>query len=200
MDYGQDNCVVLLDLIAQGYSPREVRFFLLQTHYRQPICISDEGLDAARASLRRLDECVAKLAAVITTGPRVPELEPSVLTMKETLREAIFDDMNISAALAALFRLVRQTNYLYSQARLHREDADAVADALSAVDAVLGILPSGGEQPEQLDAEIQELVRRRDEARRNRDFALSDEIRSVLAARGYAVEDLAQGTRVRRRN
>ena len=119
--------------------------------------------------------------------------------MKETLREAIFDDMNISAALAALFRLVRQTNYLLAQSRLHRDDADAVAAALRAVDAVLGILPSAAEQPEQISSEIQDLVRQRDQARRKKDFGQSDEIRTTLAARGYVVEDLPEGTRVKRR-
>ena len=199
MAYGQDNCVVLPDLIQQGYSPREVRFFLLQTYYRQPVWLTDEMLDAARASLRRLDECVAKLAAVVSSGPRVPELEPSILAMKESLREAIFDDMNISAALAALFRLVRQTNYLLNQGRLHREDADAVAAALRVVDAVLGILPPA-EQPEQISSEIQALVSQREQARRDKDFGHSDEIRDTLASRGYVVEDLPDGTRIKRRN
>ena len=199
MAYGQDNCVVLPDLIQQGYSPREVRFFLLQTYYRQPVWLTDEMLDAARASLRRLDECVAKLAAVVSSGPRVPELEPSILAMKESLREALFDDMNISAALAALFRLVRQTNYLLNQGRLHREDADAVAAALRVVDAVLGILPPA-EQPEQISSEIQALVSQREQARRDKDFDHSDEIRDTLASRGYVVEDLPDGTRIKRRN
>ena len=198
MAYGQDNCVVLPDLVSQGYTPREVRFFLLQTHYRQPVVLANEGLAAARASLRRLDECVARLAGVTTTGPRVPELEPSIATMKESLREALFDDMNISAALAALFRLVRQTNYLLAQGRLHRDDADAVAAALRAVDAVLGILPSD-EQTEEISSEIQDLVRRREEARKNKDFSQSDRIRHMLADRGYFVEDAPGGTRVKRK-
>lgn len=199
MAYGQDNCVVLPDLIKRGYSPREIRFFLLQTHYRQPVYLTDENLDAARASLRRLDECVVKLAAVTASGPRVPELEPSILAMKESLREALFDDMNISVALAALFRLVRQANYLMTQGRLYHEDAADVAAALRAVDATLGILPPS-DTPEQLPSEIQDLLRRRDEARKGNDFGRADEIRDALSARGYVVEDLPTGTRVRRRS
>lgn len=199
MAYGQDNCVVLPDLVQRGYSPREIRFFLLQTHYRQPVYLTDEGLDAARASLRRLDECVAKLAALTTPGPRVPELEPSILAMKESLREALFDDMNMSVALAALFGLVRQANYLMTEGKLHREDANQVMVALRAVDETLGVLPTA-EQPEHLPPEVQDLVRQRDEARKRNDFARADEIRDTLAARGYLVEDLPAGTRVRRRN
>ncbi len=199
MAYGQDNCVVLPDLVRQGFSPREVRFFLLQTHYRQPVVLTDERLDAARASLRRLDECVARLAAVTAPGPRVPELEASRLTMKETLREAMLDDMNISAALAAVFSLVRQANYLMAQGVLHKEDAADTLAALRFADQVLGILP-GAESPEPLAAEIEDLVRRRDRAREKKEFADADEIRDALAARGFVVEDSPAGTRVRRRN
>lgn len=199
MAYGQDNCVVLPDLLAQGYTRREIRFFLLQSHYRQPVDLSEKGLDAARASLRRLDECVAKLVGVTAPGPRVPELEPSILCMKESLREAMFDDMNVSVALASLFRLVRQANYLMTQGRLFQEDARAVTTALQAVDTILGILPSA-ETPAQVSSDIEDLVRQRDQARRKGDFATADDIRHKLAEHGYVVEDSATGTRVKRKN
>lgn len=199
MAYGQDNCITLPDLLEKGYSAREIRFFLLQTHYRQPIELTDEGLDAAAASLRRLDECVAKLAAVNTSGPRVPELGPSILAMRESLREALFDDVNVSVALAALFRLVRQANYLMTQGRLFQEDAKEVMAALWAVDAVLGILLSA-EPPAHVSPEIEDLVRQRDQARKKGNFATADRIRDVLTASGYLVEDSPSGTRVRRQS
>jgi cysteinyl-tRNA synthetase len=199
MAYGEGNCVVLPDLLERGYSPREIRFFLLQTHYRQPVHLTDERLEAARASLRRLDECLANLTAVSTSGPRIPELDGWILAMKEGLREALFDDMNMSPALAALFRLVRQTNHLMTQGRLHQDDAGDTVAALHAVDEVLGILPPPV-SPEALSPEIQDLVRQRDQARKKKDFALADEIRTRLAARGYVVKDLPGGTRIERKN
>ncbi len=198
MTYGEENCVVLPDLLKQGYSPREIRFFLLHSHYRQPVHLTPERLKAARASLRRLDECMTNLAAVSTTGPGVPELEASVVTMKEGVREALFDDLNISAALAELFHLVRQANYLMTQGRLYSDDAKDVIAALRTVDHVLGILPAD-EGPEAIPEEVQELVRRRDEARAQKDFDLADEIRGDLTDRGYVVEDVPAGTRVKRR-
>jgi cysteinyl-tRNA synthetase len=199
MTYAEETCVVLPDLIEKGYSPREVRFFLLQSHYRQPVHLADDRLEAARASLARLDECMANLSAVSTSGSRVPELEAWTAEMKEGVREALFDDMNISAVLAALFRLVRQANYLMTQGRLHRDDADYVAAALRAVDGVLAILPPS-EEPEELPPEIQNLVHRRDEARKKKDFDLADKIRDDLAARGYTVVDLTDGPRIKRRS
>lgn len=198
MTYAEDVCVVLPDLVGQGYSPREIRFFLLQTHYRQPVRLTDDRLEAARTSLERLDEFVANLGNVTTSGPRGIDVEGWIAEMKEAFHQAIFNDMNISAALAALFSLVRKINYLMSQGRLHRDEADDVVAALQTVDDVLGILPPT-EEPEELPAEIQDLIRRRDEARKEKDFALSDEMRNDLAARGYVVEDVLGGTRVKRK-
>ena len=191
--------VTLPDLLERGYSPREVRFFLLQSHYRQPVHLTDERLEAARTSLQRLDEFVANLANVTAAGPRAVEVEGWIGEMKEVFHQAFFNDMNISAALAALFSLVRKVNYLMSQGRLHRDEADDVVGALRAVDEVLAILPSE-EKPAELPADVKELVRRRDEARRKKDFSLADEVRDGLAARGYVVEDLPGGTRIKRKN
>ena len=198
MTYAEDICVTLPELLGQGYSPREIRFFLLQSQYRQPVHLTKERLEAARASLQRLDDCVANLTAVRTSGPRLMELEGWIFEMKEGLREALFDDLNISAVLATVFRLVRQANYLMTHGRLHQQDATDVKAAFCAVDEVLGILPPH-EETKELPSDIRELMRRRDEAREKKDFALADEIRSDLTDRGYIVEDLPGGTRVKRK-
>jgi cysteinyl-tRNA synthetase len=191
--------VALPELLERGYSVREVRFFLLQTHYRQPIHLVDERLEAARTSLQRLDEFMGNLANVTASGPEAVEVEGWVGEMKEEFHLALFNDMNISAALAALFGLVRKVNYLMSQGRLRRSEADHVLAALQSVDEVLAILPPEGE-PAELSDEVQELVRRRDEARRARNFELADQLRDELASRGYVTVDLPGGTRVKRKD
>ena len=126
-------------------------------------------------------------------------MEGWIVEIKEGFHQAIFNDMNISAALAALFSLVRKVNYLMHQQRLHRDDATDVMEALRSVDEVLGILPPH-QEPEELSEEIHDLLRQRDEARARKDFALADEIRDGLAARGYVVEDVPGGTRLKRKN
>ncbi|MHC4695964.1 MAG: cysteine--tRNA ligase [Planctomycetota bacterium] len=198
MTYAEDACVVLPDLVSRGYSLREVRFFLLQTHYRQPVHLADDRLKASRTSLQRLDECLANLSAVGTSGPRARELEAWIAEMKEGVWEALADDMNVSVALAALFRLVRQANQLAAHGKLHRDDAQDVTVALREVDGVLGVLPPE-EEPSELPAEIQQLVQQRDEARESKDFRLADEIRERLKTSGYVVEDLAGGSRTRQK-
>jgi cysteinyl-tRNA synthetase len=198
MTYAEDTCVTLPDLVRKGYSPREVRFLLLQSHYRQPVNLTDEALEAARASLQRLDDFMINLSAVTSSAKALAELEGWILGFREGVREALLGDMNISAALAALFRLVRQANYLMAKGRLHREDADRLRAALAEADEVLAILP-GEEPPVELPSEIRDLVGERDEARKRKDFERADQIRDELASRGYTVEDLAEGTRVKRR-
>ena len=127
------------------------------------------------------------------------DVEAWIGEMKEGFHQAMFNDMNISAALAALFSLVRKVNYLMHQHRLHRDDAADVIEALRSVDEVLGILPPP-EEPEELSDEIHDLLRHRDEARERKDFAVADQIRDDLASRGYVVEDLPTGTRLKRKN
>jgi len=199
MSYAEDICVTLPDLLAKGHSPREIRFFMLQSQYRQPVHLNEERLGAACTALRRLDDCIANLVAVRSTGPREPELEAWILTMKEVIREAMFDDMNISAALAALFRLVRQSNYLLAQGRLHSDDAHDVEAALRAVDKIFGILPPPADVRD-LPSDVDELVRKRDEARESKDYALADTLRDQLVSHGYTVEDGAGGTRIKPKN
>jgi len=198
MTYEEDACVVLPDLVARGYSPREIRFWLLQSHYRQPVHLTDEVLEAARASLRRLDRFMLDLAAVTSTGMSMPEVEGWIFALKEGVREALFDDLNVPAALAAVFRLVRQVNYAMTHGRLNEEDAATIRGALRAVDDVLAVLPPEDEL-EETPPEILDLVQKREEARRQKDFERADEIRDELTARGYVVEDIPGGTRTKPR-
>jgi cysteinyl-tRNA synthetase len=198
MTEAEDTCTTLPDMLEKGYSPREIRFFLLQGHYRQPVHLTDEALEASRASLQRLDDFVLNLSAIDSSGPPVAELPGWIAEMEEGFREAMFNDMNISAALAALFRLVRQSNYLMSTGRLHRSDVGRLGAALARVDEVLSILPPS-EDADVLPGEITRLVDERDEARKRRDYERADQIRDELADRGFVVEDLPGGTRVKRR-
>ena len=201
MTYSEETCVTLPQLFEQGYTPREVRFFLLQTHYRQPVHLTNERLEVARVALQRLDEFVSNLGNVPAEGARTVEVEVEawIGEMKEQFHQALFNDMNISAALAALFSLVRKVNYVMHQGRLHRDDAEAVRNALCDVEEVLGILPPL-EEPEELPAEIHELMQQRNEAREQKNFELADRIRDDLVARGFVVDDLPGGTRVKRQS
>jgi len=198
MTYAEDTCVTLPDLLARGYTTRELRFFLLQSHYRQPVHFTEERLDAARTTLRRYDECVRNLRAVQSETECVTEVDVWILEMRDGFRRAMLEDLNISAALAHLFTLVRQANYLMAQGLLCAKHAQEVLAALRQVDRLLKILsPDGADLS--LPAEVDRLVLEREQARQSGDFEQADDIRERLVDRGYVVEDRPDGTRVRQR-
>jgi cysteinyl-tRNA synthetase len=195
--FADDTYTTLPDLVARGFTAREVRYLLISTHYRQPVHLTDERLTAARAALQRLDDCVTNLRAVTREGPHHEEVRGRILEAKEQFKAALFDDINVSTALAAVFKLVRQVNHWLAQELLCRECADVVFEALQAAGRVLGVLP--GEDPVVLPPEVEALLAAREEAREAGDYERADAIREELAAKDYAIEDTSNGPRVKRR-
>jgi cysteinyl-tRNA synthetase len=172
---------------------------LLSTHYRQPVRLTDQALEAARASLRRLDDFVRRLAQVQLAVPCVEEIEGWIVGAKESFRRALYDDLNISAALGALFRLVRQVNHLLAQGKLCPKHAAAVRETLEQMDRVLGVLLPADELGESaIPKEIAALAAEREQARAEKDFERADALRGRITAQGYQVEDTAEGPVVRR--
>ena len=183
------------DLLATGVSPRALRYALLSVHYRARLDYSDESLAAAGAAVARLDAAAAALEAYREVRADDPEL-PSVLDDARTaFGAALDDDLNISAALAAVFELVRELNRRIEARSLSTADATAALAALRDLDRVLGILPDPADA---LDSETLELLAAREAARAARDWAGSDRLRDELAERGIAVEDTRDGQRWRR--
>jgi cysteinyl-tRNA synthetase len=194
----EDSYVTLPDLLAKGYCPRELRLALLRTHYRQPVHLTSAVLEDARASLRRLDDFVENVRSVSSTESHVEEVQMWVVEMKEAFRASLFDDVNTPAALAAVYKLVRQINHVMASGKLCADCAKAVLEAVQSVDQVLGLLLPE-QEPVELPAGVTELLRLREDARKQRQFERADQLRRELLAMGYVLEDRADGTRVRKR-
>ncbi len=107
------------------------------------------------------------------------------------------DDFNTASALAAIHDMVREINIVLAGEGLLSKDREAVLDAIAQFDSVLGIF--GANDDTGLDTEIEALVEERQEARRKRDFARSDEIRDLLAEKGIVLEDTKEGVRWKRK-
>jgi len=183
------------DLLAGGVSARVLRYALISVHYRQAPSFGDESLTAAAAALDRLETLVAAVGAYREDAADDPGL-PGVLDgARGAFEAALDDDLNVSAALGALFDLVRELNRRIDARSLSTADAGRAGALLRELDMVLAVLP---DEDDLLAPELAALVEQRAAARAARDWARADRLRDELAAGGVAVEDTRDGQRWRR--
>jgi cysteinyl-tRNA synthetase len=184
------NFFTLRDLLAKGFAGREIRYLLLTAHYRETFNFTLEGLQGARTSLMRIDECLGKLrelaggTTAVDDGPLLGEFAA-----------ALDEDLNISGAWGAIFDWVRDTNRRLAE---HAMDASSAAAALATwnkVDSVLGV---GAAAEVAVPAEINALLEARQAARQAKDFNRADALRQELKAKGWIIEDTPKGARVKR--
>jgi cysteinyl-tRNA synthetase len=168
------NFYTLRDLLGKGYDPIAIRYLLLSTHYRSQFNFTFEALDAAGAAVERLRNFVRRLqdAEGEGSGGKVAELLRGV---QLGFGGAMDDDLNASVALGALF------------------DVGAV---MKRFDGVLGVVGEV-EQEDALPKEAKQLIEKREEARKAKDWATADALRARLSEMGVVVEDTAQGVRWR---
>jgi len=189
------NFYTLRDLLKKGIDPLAIRYLLLSTHYRQQFNFTFEGLDAAKGAIERLANLQRRLKDA--NGKGSPK-KFSELTSKvhSCFAEAMNDDLNVSMALASLFEYVRDINNMLDTGELSKEEAGIVTDVIADFDRVLGVIPKPKE--EALPPEAAELIKKREEARKAKDWKDADELRQQLKAMGIVVEDTAQGARWKR--
>ena len=186
--------------IAKEYDLEAVRLFMLSAHYRSPINFSREQIEAANASLNRLYTARNSLRFQVENGedrPMTPDEKAftgRLKTYEKRFDDAMDDDMNTADALGAIFELVKDANVTIQQGA-SREAAKAALTSLEAVCDVLGLL---AKKEDELPEEIATLVRERAEARKNKDWARSDELRNRIVSAGYILEDTKQGQKVRK--
>jgi cysteinyl-tRNA synthetase len=192
------NFFTLRDLVFKGWSGREIRYVLINGHYRQPLNFTFDALDAARTSLARIDECVDALTA--RAGAAAPGGQPAWVASSGTaFAEAVNDDLNLPEAFAAVFALVRESNSALHQTGLKPEEAAAALQLFDGMDRVLGLIRFGrATQEASLPAEITALVQERCTARANKDWAGSDRLRNELAAKGWEVRDGKDGQKIKK--
>ena len=122
-----------------AFSGREVRFWLLGTHYRKPIVFSAKRLEDTRRALKRLDTFIANLRALPAAAVTHPDLDQRVYDIKSGFADAMDDDLNISGALAAIFRAIRPINALMQRGGLDHTGAQRLIETFRGIDKVLNI-------------------------------------------------------------
>lgn len=185
------NFFTLRDLLDKGFNGREIRFVLISAHYRETFNFTIEGLNGARTALGRLDECLFKLKQ--QTVDASAEGESGLIGKFEA---AMDDDLNVSAAWAAVFEWVRDINRQLAEQTITPAMAAAQLKAWEQVDSVLGI--GSEEQGDDTPEEILSLAEQRQQARKDKNWAEADRLRDELKSKGWVIEDTPNGPRPKR--
>ncbi len=192
MSKSAGNFYTLRDLLAKGYTGREVRFALLRVNYGLPLNFTLPGLNDARASLQRIDEWTARLAEH-AAGAEQPEPHPACVD--DRFERELDDDLNISAALGVLFEAIRVTNRELDAGQLTRGQARFVLDWWNRINCILALEAD----EETLPAEVRSLLDARATARATKQWKQSDELRDQIAGLGWEVKDTKDGQKASRR-
>jgi len=189
------NYYTLRDLLAQGYEPMPIRHQLLTAHYRHQLNFTLEGLRQSTQAIKRLWDFVDRLTELQPAEQFNERVSSAVKQAQQAFEEALADDINVPAAMAAVFELMHDVNPELLAGRLNAQNQQELRAFLEKADSVLGFI---AHEKEMLDEEIEALIAERQQARKERNFARADEIRAQLLQRGIILEDGPQGTRWRR--
>jgi len=196
MAKSKGNFYTVRDLVAKGHDPRALRYLLLTTHYRTSLNFTFDALARAGGELQRIDALHSRLDEAPRPPGRDAGFDAKVRAIEAEVGAALADDLNVSGATGALFRLVREANAALDRNELPAESAAELAAVLRRLDAVFGVIARRA--PDLLEPEIEALIATRQQARKARNFPESDRIRDLLAAKGIVLEDTASGVRWRR--
>ncbi len=186
-----DNDVLTIrELMKRGYTGREIRYWLISRHYRKPISFSWAKLDTAKSTVAHLDKFVKKLQ-LCPQGEPHPDMDQLVYNLKHKFVESMDDDFGVAPALAALFEFTREINRLMDRKGLSSGDKQKVEKALKSIDSVLGVMEL---EPPETDEKVQALIKKREQARSDKDWASADRIRQELKQMGIEVIDTRDGT------
>lgn len=181
---------------AEKYGYETIRYLMIQAHYRMPMNYTPELLNACKASLERLYnlKSALEMAEKNSEGSGVREELKTVLNEKrEKFVSALSDDLNTADALSAVFELTREINTLL-QGEYSKEEITLCKNTFLELTDILGLLYE--DSKDKIPDEVLELSKQRNAARKDKNFALADELRDRISELGYTVEETRQGTRI----
>ncbi len=187
------NFYTVADILAKGYSGREIRYALLRVHYRTQLNFTWEGMNEARESLARIDEWLRRLEEISQANAErsTSNVQPPI----QKFEAALDDDLNISGALGVLFDAIRDTNRAMDAGKLGASDAHAWLQWWAHIDQVLNLTATRTGIPD----EIVKLAEQRIQARLAKNWKESDQLRDKLLALGWDVRDTKDGQKVTKR-
>lgn len=187
--FSEEDTLFLRDILNRGYSGREVRYWIISHHYRKLIYFSWSKLETARNTIAHLDHFVRKIH-FCQTGPGNPEMDQIVYDVRQRFTESMDDDFNVSAALAALFQFVHRINKIADRNGLSTDDKEKALKVLERINSVLGVMDLAAPV---VGKEVEALIEKREQARKNKDWESADRLRQELKEMGIEIIDSKEG-------
>ncbi len=202
MSKSKGNFFTVRDIVKE-FDYQVIRFFMLSAHYRSPINFSKDLVTQSKTGLERIINTVKNLTFIMENAQNElmndeeKKIYEGFLTYKDKFIEAMDDDLNTADAISHIFSLVREVNSkVNGESGSSKELTEKAISLIKELTDVLGIEYNSEE--DELSKEVEALIEKRQEARKNKDFALADEIRDKLTDMGIILEDTRQGVKWRR--
>ncbi|MCI6853273.1 MULTISPECIES: cysteine--tRNA ligase [Limosilactobacillus] len=192
------NFITVHDIIKQ-VDPQVLRFFMATTQYRRPIQYSEDNLIDAKNNLEHIQTAFDNLTyrQKDAQDGADPVVTQKLADFKQSFTEAMDDDINVQNGITVVYELVKFANVYAQQKAVKAAALTEMKDLISELVSIFGVKLASSDN-ELNDEHIQALIDERNEARKNKDFARSDQIRDELKAKGIILEDTPQGTRFKR--
>jgi len=189
MSRSLNNSFTVEDMENRGYKGKEIRFFLLSSHYRKPLNFSFGAMDTAHNTIKRLNNFIQRLIRY-TPGNGHGDIDQLIYDVKKGFSEAMDDDFNISGAMASVSEFARRINVPLTRGELDIKERDRIVDTMKKIDSVLGIIDFEEGMP---GDDIIKLLKKREGERKTGNWEESDRIRNELLEKGVIVHDTPEG-------
>jgi cysteinyl-tRNA synthetase len=171
----------------------DLRILFLSSHYRSSVDFSWESITQAHKNIQKINDFVLNLEAISSRNIILEEnFDTKIFQTK--FEDAMNDDFNTPLALASLYELITKTNSLIDKNEFSSENAKNIISLWKKMNKVFGLILSGQAE---IPDEIKKLMEERANAKSGKDFARSDELRSLIEKRGYLIEDTKDGQKVK---
>ena len=198
MSKSRGNVMNIRDLIKR-INPLDIRFFMLSSHYRNPLNFNEDLITAAASGRNRLqvmyENLILRLNNALDYSYEAAEEDMAVSLDKAIadFNEAMNDDFNTAEAIGVLFTLAREVNSYLAREKVNKKILGELTDFFNSFNDIFDIIATGLSYS--LEDRVEKLIQERNEARKNKEWNVADRIRDELDAEGIILEDTQQGTR-----
>ncbi|KKP95681.1 MAG: Cysteine-tRNA ligase [Candidatus Moranbacteria bacterium GW2011_GWE1_36_7] len=189
MSKSKGNLFTLEDIKEKGFSAMDLRLLFLSSHYRSQTNFSWDSLEQAHKNIQRINDFILNLEAIASREIESTE-NFNISLYQEKFDAAMDDDLNTPLALSVIYEIITEGNKNIADGALSSEDAKKISARWKKMNSVFGFILSGQAE---IPQEIKDLMHKREQARKNKDFGASDEIRALIEKHGFVVEDTANG-------